>query len=198
MSQGSKNNFEQSQTLEKGPLRGSSLNKKSSRHFREAQSCLKTSVQQEEKKILELEKEEGKEQTVTSVSRNQTKCCPWKESKRLSRLQLRCVLLGKEAVQHLRESPIPRTRNTTPIEAGDWTRTRESPPSPHQATLCWRCGCPSLGWDGLWRGTRSHVEVRRESLKVIGEQEHWEKPSDNPTPTLCTMEPWKNLKQNKL
>ena len=122
MSQGSKNNFEQSQTLEKGPLHGSSRSKKSSRHCREAQSCLKTSVQQEEKKKSpELEKEEGKEQTVASVARSQTKCCPWKESKRLSRLRLWCVLLGKEAEQHLRESPIPRTRNIKPIEPGDYT-----------------------------------------------------------------------------
>ena len=79
------------------------------------------SNRRKKKKSPELEKEEGKEQTVASVARSQTKCCPWKESKRLSRLRLWCVLLGQEAEQHLRESPIPRTRNTKPIEPGDYT-----------------------------------------------------------------------------
>ena len=73
----------------------------------------------EKKKILELEKEEGKEQTVASVARNQT-------IKQNSTLERRVkdspdssadmYIYQKEAEQHLRGSPIPRTRNIKPIE----------------------------------------------------------------------------------
>ena len=106
------------------------------------------------KKSPELEEEKGKEQTVASVARSQTKCCPWKESKRLSRLRLWCVLLGKEAEQHLRESPIPRTGNTKPIEAGDYPvlTTRLSIPRMREPMERYPFSCGSM--QGKSKGNR--------------------------------------------
>ena len=144
---------------------------------------------EKKKKILELEKEEGKEQTVASVARNQT-------IKQNSTLERRVkdspdsssdmYIYQKEAEQHLRRSPIPRTRNIKPIETWDWTRTRECPPvpTPGYSVLTMRLSISGMRGMEIYLFSCGSTQGKSKGDRRTGALE---KSSDSPTPTLCTM-----------